>query len=98
MSTFVNRNPFATPLFHFAAVLRVAFRRVQKVATRLNVWLEGRRVAASTLPMLNAMSDRELRDIGLTRFDVQRVANGSHGVDQLEILNQVKSRMSGADA
>jgi uncharacterized protein YjiS (DUF1127 family) len=46
------------------------------MATRLNAWLERRRAAAAALLALNAMSDRELRDIGLTRFDVQRVAWG----------------------
>ena len=75
MSTFVTRNPLATPLFQLAAVLRMAARRVQTVATRLNAWLERRRAAAAALAVLTAMSDRELRDIGLTRFDVQRVGS-----------------------
>jgi uncharacterized protein YjiS (DUF1127 family) len=77
MSTLVTRNPLATPLFHLAAALRMAARRVQTVATRLNVWLEERRAAAGALAALIAMSDRDLRDIGLTRCDVQRLANVS---------------------
>jgi uncharacterized protein YjiS (DUF1127 family) len=46
------------------------------MATRLNAWLERRRAAAAALQALDTMTDRELRDIGLTRFDVQRVAWG----------------------
>ena len=76
MSAYVARNPLATPLFQFAATLYLAAHRVRAMAMRLNVWLERRRLAAAALPLLNAMSERELRDIGLTRFDVQRMAWG----------------------
>ena len=76
MSAYVARNPFATPLFQLAAVLHLAARRVRAMAMRLNAWLETRRAAAAALLALNAMSERELRDIGLTRFDVRRVAWG----------------------
>jgi uncharacterized protein YjiS (DUF1127 family) len=76
MSAYVARNRFATPLFQLAAVLHVAARGVRAMATRLNAWLERRRAADTALLVLNTMSDRELRDIGLSRFDVQRVAWG----------------------
>ena len=76
MSAYVARNRFATPLFQLAAVLHVAARGVRALATRLNAWLERRRAAAASLAQLNAMTDRELRDIGLTRFDVQNTAWG----------------------
>ena len=76
MSTYVARNRFATPLFQLAALLHVAARGVRAMATRLNAWLERRRAADTALLVLNTMSDRELRDIGLSRFDVQRVAWG----------------------
>lgn len=76
MSAYVARNRFATPLFQLAAVLHVAARDVRAMATRLNAWLERRRAADAALLVLNTMSDRELRDIGLSRFDVQRVAWG----------------------
>ena len=76
MSAYVARNRFATPLFQLAAVLHVAARGVRAMATRLNAWLERRRAADTALLALNTMSDRELRDIGLSRFDVQRVAWG----------------------
>ena len=75
-NSFVKRNPFATPLFQLAAVLRVAAHGMHAVATRLNGWLERRRATAAALLVLNAMTDRELRDIGLTRFDVQNAAWG----------------------
>ena len=75
-NSFAKRNAFATPLFQFAAILHVAARGVRTMATRLNAWLERRRAAAASLAQLNAMTDRELRDIGLTRFDVQNTAWG----------------------
>ena len=76
MSAYVARNRFATPLFQLAAVLHVAARGVRAMATRLNAWLERRRAADTALLVLNTMTDRELRDIGLTRFDVQNTAWG----------------------
>ena len=76
MSAYVARNRFATPLFQLAALLHVAARGVRAMATRLNAWLERRRSADTALLVLNTMSDSELRDIGVSRFDVQRVAWG----------------------
>ena len=76
MSAYVARNRFATPLFQLAAILRAASYRVRAVAMRLDACLERRRAAAASLAQLNAMTDRELRDIGLTRFDVQNTAWG----------------------
>jgi uncharacterized protein YjiS (DUF1127 family) len=76
MSAHVGRNPFATLLFQLAAVLHLAAHRVRAMALRLNAWLERRRAAAAALLLLNAMTERELRDIGLTRLDVQRAAWG----------------------
>ena len=75
-NSFAKRNAFATPPFQFAAILRAASYRVRAVAMRLDACLERRRAAAASLAQLNAMTDRELRDIGLTRFDVQNTAWG----------------------
>jgi len=73
-NSFAKRNAFAMPLFQFAAILRAAAYRVRAVAMVLDAWLERRRAVAASLAQLNAMTDRELRDIGLTRFDVQNTA------------------------
>ena len=81
MSAYVARNRFAAPLFQLAAVLHVAARGVRAMATRLNAWLERRRAAHTALLLLNTMSDRELRDIGLTRHDVQNAAWGLSTLD-----------------
>ena len=81
MSAYVARNRFATPLFQLAAVLHVSARAVRAMATRLNAWLERRRAAAAALQALGTMTDRELRDIGLTRFDVQNAAWGVSTLD-----------------
>jgi uncharacterized protein YjiS (DUF1127 family) len=96
MSAYVARHPLATPLFQLAAVLHLAAHRVRAMAMRLNAYLERRRAAAAALLVLQAMSERELRDIGLTCFDVQRAAWGGSLVapdrnrtvqpDQLETL------------
>jgi uncharacterized protein YjiS (DUF1127 family) len=80
-NSFVKRSAFATPLFQLAVLLRVAAYGIHKVATRLNTWLERRRAVAAAVMALNAMTERELRDIGLTRFDVQ---NATCGVSTLE--------------
>ena len=81
MSAYVARKRFATSLFQLAAVLHVAAGGVRAMATRLNAWLERRRAAAAALQALDTMTDRELRDIGLTRFDVQNAAWGVSTLD-----------------
>ena len=75
-NSFAKQNALAVPLFHLAAILRMASHQVHGIATLLNVWLERRRTAAVASKMLSALSDRELRDIGVTRFDVQRAQWG----------------------
>lgn len=42
-----------------------------KLSSTLNVWLNAR----ATRKALNRLSDRELDDIGLTRGDIDRIAN-----------------------
>jgi uncharacterized protein YjiS (DUF1127 family) len=80
-NSFVRRNAFAMPLFQLATVLHLAAYGIHAVATRLNGWLERRRAARAALDMLNTMTDRELRDIGLTRSDVQNAAWGLSSLD-----------------
>ncbi|HSS70922.1 MAG TPA: DUF1127 domain-containing protein [Casimicrobiaceae bacterium] len=74
----------AAALLKVAAAMAAAARRLRATAKSLDVWLERRRVAASALHDLGGMSERELKDIGLTRVDVQRVALGA----TLEVHNR----------
>ena len=76
MSSFVARYPGQTTSVELAAALLAADHRIRAVAIGLANWYATRRAAATTEVMLYAMSDRELNDIGLTRFDVQQVAQG----------------------
>jgi uncharacterized protein YjiS (DUF1127 family) len=44
-------------------------------AIALGAWLERRRSARIAREQLSAMSERELRDIGMSRADIDRVAS-----------------------
>ena len=66
----------AMALLGVAAVLRSAAYRVRAAARRLDAWIANRRADTPALRELQAMSYRELRDIGLTGFDVQHLAWG----------------------
>ena len=50
---------------------------MRDAAKGLLAWLEKRRVFAAALHDFETMSDRDLRDIGLSRADVNRVAWGA---------------------
>ena len=82
----VRKTPFysAAALLQVAAVMALAARRLRAAAKSLDAWLEKRRLAAAALHDLGGMSERELKDIGLTRVDVWRVAQGA----SLEIHNR----------
>ena len=67
----------AAALFQLAALMHAGARGLGAAAKSLDAWLERRRVAAAALRDLGAMSERELRDIGLGRGDVHRVAWGA---------------------
>ena len=74
----------AAALLQVAAAMAAAARRLRAAAKSLDAWLEKRRVAEAALHDLGGMSERELKDIGLTRVDVWRVAQGA----SLEIHNR----------
>jgi uncharacterized protein YjiS (DUF1127 family) len=67
----------AAALFVVAAALHTAARRVRGAAGWLHAWLEKRRVAEAAFAHFEAMSERELLDIGLSRADLHRVAWGA---------------------
>jgi uncharacterized protein YjiS (DUF1127 family) len=82
----VRKSQFhsAAALLQVAAAMAIAARRLRAAAKALDAWLERRRLAAAAFHDLGGMSERELKDIGLTRVDVWRVAQGA----SLEIHNR----------
>ena len=70
------RSFSAAALLYLAAALRTAAYRLRAAARRLDTWIARRRAAPPAIRDLQAMSYRELRDIGLTGFDVQHLAWG----------------------
>lgn len=46
----------------------------RRLAGKVGAWREARRVYSATFNELDALSDRELRDIGISRFDIPVVA------------------------
>ena len=66
----------AAALFRVAALMQAGARSVRAAAKRLDAWLERRRVAAAALRDFAKMNERDLRDVGLTRADLRRVAWG----------------------
>ena len=66
----------ATALLYVAAALRTAACRARAAARSLDAWTARRRTKTPAVRELQAMSYRELRDIGLTGFDVQHLAWG----------------------
>jgi uncharacterized protein YjiS (DUF1127 family) len=60
-----------------AAMLRAVEGGVSAATTAWSAWLEKRRLAASSRHDFETMSERTLRDIGLTRADVNRMAWGA---------------------
>ena len=77
MFTYETRYRSAATLFLIAAVLQATARHVCAAARWLNAQLEQRRVAASAFHDFATMGERDLRDIGLSRADMHRVAWGA---------------------
>jgi uncharacterized protein YjiS (DUF1127 family) len=69
----------AAALFQVASALHAISRGARLAARRLHDWLEQRRIANDARRVLGMMSERELKDIGLTPGDVERVALGGPG-------------------
>src|SRR5215467_12797441 len=79
MYTYAQPRTFsATALLYLAAALRGAAYRLRAAARRLDEWIARRRAALPAIRDLQGMSYRELRDIGLTAFDVQHLAWGGN--------------------
>ena len=76
MSSHSITHPVAVQLYSFGRFLFLSARGLIAVARSLDAWLVMRQRAAAAQRDLRAMSDHELRDIGLTRSDIEYVANG----------------------
>ena len=66
------RHAPAALLLQIAAVLHDAGTALGRFAQRLDARLAARKAEADARQSLAHLSDRELRDIGLNRFDVLR--------------------------
>jgi uncharacterized protein YjiS (DUF1127 family) len=74
-------------MFQLADLMHAASSRTRSAARSLHAWLEQRRRAAIAFHEFERMSDRTLRDIGLSRADVLRAAWGAErGDDRLEAM------------
>ena len=74
MTTHSQRSFSVAVLLHVSFVLSAAGRRARALAKMLDTWLARRHAAREALAALSAMSDRELRDIGIARSDIERIA------------------------
>jgi len=74
MHTHFVRHPSAVLLAAIGSGLQAAARVVHGVASRLDRWLIGRQRAAADRTALAAMSERELRDIGIGHASIDAVA------------------------
>ena len=77
MSAYETQYRFPMTLFRITAFLRAVERGVRAAKMDLAAWLEKRRFVAATRHEFESMSDRTLRDIGLSRTDVNRMAWGT---------------------
>jgi len=65
MTTYMTRHAAATFLWKAAAILRAGADALHGNAQRLDAWLAARAKASDDRDALCAMSERELRDIGI---------------------------------
>ena len=77
MSTLETQYRPAMATLRIVAFLRAMDACLGATANAALAWLEKRRVAAAAFHDFETMSDRELRDIGISRADVNRVAWGA---------------------
>ena len=76
MSSRTIDRPGDALLYGLAALLRASARGLAVAGKALDAWLDARQVAATARRELSAMSEHELRDIGLARGDIEYVTNG----------------------
>jgi uncharacterized protein YjiS (DUF1127 family) len=76
MTTYETQYRSAAVLFLVADFMRTGARHACVAARQLHAWHERRRIAAAAFHDFATMGERELRDIGLSRADLHRVAWG----------------------
>lgn len=76
MSAYQQQYYSTALMFQSAAAMRAAAGWMHSTAKSLHDWLEERRRSAAASHEFDMMSDRALRDIGLSRADVLRAAWG----------------------
>jgi uncharacterized protein YjiS (DUF1127 family) len=74
MATYTQRSFSVAALLSLAGLLSGAARRTRLLATALDAWV-GRRKARIALKPSSAMSERALRDIGVSPSDIDHVAS-----------------------
>ena len=77
MSTFETQYRPAMASLRLFAFLRAVDAWLGAAGNGVSAWLEKRRVAAAAFDDFELMCERDLRDIGLSRADVNRVAWGA---------------------
>ena len=75
-ATYENRYYTAAALFRLASAMHAAAGHLRVAANALHARLEKRRRAAIAFHEFERMSERTLRDIGLTRAEALRMAWG----------------------
>lgn len=86
MNAYTNRGLWIALLLYVALVFSSGARGLRSSARLLGRWLERRRAARVALRELSSMSDRELRDIGIARSDIEYVAaQASHGAPRTAV-------------
>lgn len=76
MTTYIARHPFAALLVGIGDTLHAGAVTLRMLGKRLDVWLATRKRAADDRDVLAGMSDRELRDIGISRASIDPIADG----------------------
>ena len=76
MTAYQNEYYSTSVMFQIADALHMAAGRMRAAAKALHAWLEKRRRTAIALHEFARMSDRSLRDIGLSRADVMGATCG----------------------
>ena len=72
MDTYTAQHASTTFLAQIAAGLHDAGSALGRLAQRIDARLAARKAAAEARASIAHLSDRDLRDVGLNRFDVSR--------------------------
>ena len=74
MNANIQRSVPVAALLYLSLALSMSARRVRMFAKVVATWLERRRSVSAGLRELRSMSDRELKDLGIARSDIERIA------------------------